>query len=325
MKDKSLSQLKKHQKKIGKEERKEQISGTKHKEVKIDVHTSKQKAVAAFMKPAVTTPATATTSSLSVQKGGTAEKKQPGVNLNKQPLSEEAKEKRKSKFQALKDKKKHGSAKEQKLRDPQIEFMGAEEQATTIWKLYKAFAETYKFEPHENISTLTKDHLFTITDNSLPTAHNIDNFANNVKQFVPDWQALKDKTKIRASPDFIVVTPAALRAVDIIKQVNKAFQNSVKVTKLFARHIKPNEQASILTSVQCRAAVGTPNRLEKLVEMGALTLSHTQYLVVDAGRNDKNMSVFSMPQVNRDFFSFFHRSVVPLLSQPNSNLKICII
>lgn len=254
-------------------------------------------------------------------KGGPPPKKQ---DKPKKVLSDETKEKRKAKFEALKMKKKGLLVKESKLRDPKIEFMEGEEQAKTVWEMYKVFAGKYKFPPQQHTHTLTKDQIFTLPDNALPYTHTIGQFSKALTQFVPEWQQLQERTKIKASPTLLVITPAALRAVDIIKQINYAFKKSVKVTKLFARHIHVNEQASILTSFDCRAAVGTPHRLGKLNEMGALSLEHTKYLLIDAGRNDKNMSIFSMPQVNQDFFLFFHRCVLPRLGGPYP-LRICFV
>ena len=46
-----------------------------------------------------------------------------------------------------------------------------------------------------------------------------------------------------------------------------------KIAKLFAKHFKVQDQIDLLSKQYFPVAVGTPNRLSKLVELGALSLS----------------------------------------------------
>ncbi len=55
------------------------------------------------------------------------------------------------------------------------------------------------------------------------------------------------------------------------------------VAKLFAKHFKVDEQVEVLkafTPIGC----GTPNRLAKLADIGALNLDHLKLLIIDMGR-----------------------------------------
>lgn len=45
-----------------------------------------------------------------------------------------------------------------------------------------------------------------------------------------------------------------------------------KIAKLFAKHFKVQDQIDLLSKQYFPVAVGTPNRLAKLVELGALSL-----------------------------------------------------
>lgn len=49
-----------------------------------------------------------------------------------------------------------------------------------------------------------------------------------------------------------------------------------KIAKLFAKHFKVQEQIELLSKQYFPVAVGTPNRLSKLVELGALSLSRVK-------------------------------------------------
>ena len=49
-----------------------------------------------------------------------------------------------------------------------------------------------------------------------------------------------------------------------------------KIAKLFAKHFKVQDQIDLLSKQYFPVAVGTPNRLAKLVELGALSLSRVK-------------------------------------------------
>ena len=54
-------------------------------------------------------------------------------------------------------------------------------------------------------------------------------------------------------------------------------------------------------------AVGTPNRLCKLTEMGALSLTHTDIVMIDVKRDAKNFNTLTLPDVRNDLYSFLRR------------------
>ena len=51
--------------------------------------------------------------------------------------------------------------------------------------------------------------------------------------------------------------------------------------KLFAKHFKVGEQQEALAKGPLAVAVGTPNRIGKLADLGALRLDRLKYLLVD--------------------------------------------
>ena len=54
-----------------------------------------------------------------------------------------------------------------------------------------------------------------------------------------------------------------------------------RISKLFAKHFKVEEQQAALKAQGIFAAVGTPNRLLKLADLGDLHLDHLKLLIID--------------------------------------------
>ena len=54
-----------------------------------------------------------------------------------------------------------------------------------------------------------------------------------------------------------------------------------RIAKLFAKHVKVEEQKTSLESHASGIACGTPHRLCKLADEGALSLQRLQLLVID--------------------------------------------
>lgn len=57
--------------------------------------------------------------------------------------------------------------------------------------------------------------------------------------------------------------------------------------KLFAKHLKVEEQETMLSSTKAAIAVGTPNRLLKLAERGSLKLGRLRYIILDVQLDSK--------------------------------------
>lgn len=62
---------------------------------------------------------------------------------------------------------------------------------------------------------------------------------------------------------------------------------AARIGKLFAKHLKQAEQEAMLASTVMHLGVGTPNRLLKLAQSGALKLDRLQYIVLDVQQDVK--------------------------------------
>ena len=151
----------------------------------------------------------------------------------------------------------------------------------------------------------------------------------HVKHFCPDWarvlgghgvapaaaHSAKFTAGLVASPVLLVVTHNVLRAVDFIRAAHAFKRDDVPIGKLFARHMKFDEQVANLQgeAKRVRVAVGTVNRVLKLLDAGALSLERTRYLVVDCEQTVKKLLMFNMPDSRVDFQRLFLDHAEPRL------------
>ena len=140
----------------------------------------------------------------------------------------------------------------------------------------------------------------------------------------------------------IIVCISARRAVQILKQLSPL---NVRAAKLFAKHMDLDEQKTMLRTNSFGIAVGTPNRLLKLIESGdttdggsgsdsddsdgptaasgALSLEATELLVIDNHEDSKAFTVCTMNDTAPDLMQFLHKAVVPQLRK-RQTLKIAM-
>ncbi|KAK2600728.1 hypothetical protein N8I77_010240 [Diaporthe amygdali] len=89
------------------------------------------------------------------------------------------------------------------------------------------------------------------------------------------------------APHTIIVTGAGLRAADLVRATRKFQKKGNVVSKLFAKHFKVEEQVQFLKKSKTGIAVGTPARLEALLDNGALSIEYLKRIVVDASHIDQ--------------------------------------
>ncbi|KAK9836725.1 hypothetical protein WJX74_006771 [Apatococcus lobatus] len=128
-----------------------------------------------------------------------------------------------------------------------------------------------------------------------------------VQQHVPDWQQLcgfARTSRSLASPSILIISASAPRANDLAKllpDIGKA----CKVGKLFAKHFKVEEQQAVLKAQGIFVAVGTPNRLLKLADLGDLHMTHLKLLMIDVLLDAKQRTILDIPETASDFWKFY--------------------
>lgn len=73
---------------------------------------------------------------------------------------------------------------------------------------------------------------------------------------------------------------------------------SVRSVKLFAKHMRADEQLAFLKRTDRPAAVGTPGRVLELVRRDASVFANVRMVVVDAARDVKERTVLDIPETS---------------------------
>jgi len=67
---------------------------------------------------------------------------------------------------------------------------------------------------------------------------------------------------------------------------------------------------AILSKQSFPVAVGTPNRVFKLAELGALKFTKTQLVLIDMARDQKSFDVFSLMDVKKDLYELVNSKYI---------------
>ncbi len=105
-------------------------------------------------------------------------------------------------------------------------------------------------------------------------------------------------------PSLLIVSPAAMGAVSAIKACPQ-LNYDCKMAKLFAKHFKLEEQVEALAAAPVAAAAGTPHRLARLFEAGALSSAKLRWVVLDARLDAKGRSIADSPEVVGDWWALW--------------------
>lgn len=119
------------------------------------------------------------------------------------------------------------------------------------------------------------------------------------------------------SPCVLIISISALRCVAILKQLSSL---NLRAAKLFAKHMQVPDQIAMLEKTIYPIAVGTPNRLLKLSEAGALELGNTELVVIDCFEDQKKFTVCTMNDTGPDLMQFFHNYIIPEIKK-RKNIK----
>lgn len=68
--------------------------------------------------------------------------------------------------------------------------------------------------------------------------------------------------------------------------------------------------------------IGTPNRLQALVEGGHLKLDQLELVVIDTERNPKKFNIFDIQEVRTDLFKFLGTYISPLMKEGKAKIGL---
>ncbi|KAM9850523.1 protein CMSS1 isoform 2-T2 [Aulostomus maculatus] len=131
-----------------------------------------------------------------------------------------------------------------------------------------------------------------------------------LKQICPKWAKLHKQHTEKNSVVLLIVCSSALRTIELIKQLT-TFKGEAKTIKLFAKHIKMEEQVKLLQKGITHIGVGTPGRIGALIEKEGLNLRGLRYLVLDWNwRDQKLRRMMDIPEVKVDFLKLLERGIL---------------
>ncbi|KAL7612352.1 uncharacterized protein LOC111899986 [Lactuca sativa] len=158
---------------------------------------------------------------------------------------------------------------------------------------------------------------------SLP--QDVSNLSEHMKaSFGPSWKEVLCKKELKhsepGSPALLTISLSALRSLELLRSL-KPFTKECHAAKLFAKHLKIEEQVSCLKN-HVNVGCGTPSRIKKLIDMEALGLSRLSVVVLDMQTDVKGYSLFSIPQIRDEFWELytthFHQRLL------DGSLRICL-
>eukprot|EP00897_Mesotaenium_endlicherianum_P011053 jgi/Mesen1/9977/ME000072S09388 len=134
-------------------------------------------------------------------------------------------------------------------------------------------------------------------------------------------QAEGQATDDAEGPALLIICSSAKRCTDMLRGV-RPLGRGCRTAKLFAKHIKVQEQMSALQASPVHVAAGTPNRLNQLVGAGALSVSGLQVLLLDLQRMAKGLTLLDVPELRVDFWEFYRKHLHQRVLE--GNCRICI-
>ncbi|XP_041128324.1 protein CMSS1-like isoform X3 [Polyodon spathula] len=136
--------------------------------------------------------------------------------------------------------------------------------------------------------------------------HSLSSF---LKEICPKWAKLCKNHTEKSSVVMLIVCSSAHRVLDVIKQLT-TFKGNSKVLKLFAKHIKVEEQIKLLQKGVTHMGVGTPGRIKALAEQDGLSLKALKYVVLDWNwRDQKLRRMADIPEVKLDMLKLLEGGI----------------
>ncbi|XP_041353833.1 protein CMSS1-like [Gigantopelta aegis] len=131
------------------------------------------------------------------------------------------------------------------------------------------------------------------------------------EKILPTWRKLiKASDMVTGSPLLLVITSSGARAVELNREIKKFKGKKCQCAKLFAKHFKIQDQQKFLKTKICHIGVGTPQRIQKLIELGCLKLNNLVAIVIDWNWRDiKFKRLVDIPEIKKYLLELFKDSL----------------
>nr|CCA17667.1 ubiquitinspecific protease putative [Albugo laibachii Nc14] len=147
--------------------------------------------------------------------------------------------------------------------------------------------------------------------------HTLENLPLYLRHIMPDWKLRLRKKNPEKSPLMLIMCSSAERVIRVTKSL-ASFK--CRIAKLFSRHTKIEQQEWQLKKFYSPIAIGTPARVKKLLESGALSLQNTAFVVIDMHLNQKICSILDVKETSLDLMELLQYHFMKKISQDDSKL-----
>ncbi|KAB0341817.1 hypothetical protein FD754_018743, partial [Muntiacus muntjak] len=196
------------------------------------------------------------------------------------------------------------------------------------WPKYKKITDILaKSEPKpgtpEDLQQLMKDYYstsrsvieleeLTLPDSCFLKANDLTHsLSSYLKEVCPKWVKLRRNHSEKKSVLMLIVCGSAVRALELIRSMT-AFKGDSKVMKLFAKHIKVQEQVKLLEKRVVHLGVGTPGRIKQLIKQGGLHLNPLKFLIFDWNWRDQKLR--RMMDIPETYFGYLETPLCKIFS-----------
>lgn len=213
-----------------------------------------------------------------------------------------------------------------------------ESRKTRKWKKKKISDILAKSEPKpgtpEDLQKLIRDHYSSsrsvieleelyLPDSCFLKANDLTHsLSSYLKEICPKWVKLRKTHVEKKSVLMLILCSSAVRALELIRSLT-AFRGDAKVMKLFAKHIKVQEQLKLLEKRVIHLGVGTPGRIKELVKQDGLNLNPLKFLVFDWNwRDQKLRRMMDIPEIRKEVFELLDMGVFSLCKSDSLKLGL---
>ncbi|XP_062982965.1 protein CMSS1 isoform X2 [Elgaria multicarinata webbii] len=156
----------------------------------------------------------------------------------------------------------------------------------------------------------------------LPANDLTHSFSSYLKEICPKWAKLRKNHTEKSSVVMLIICSSALRCLELIKSMT-AFKGDGKIIKLFAKHIKIQEQVKMLEKGVVHVGVGTPGRIKALIEQDGLCLTPLKYLVLDWNwRDQKLRRLVDIPEIRKETIELLELGLIRLCRESSVKLGL---
>ncbi|KAL3436788.1 U3-containing 90S pre-ribosomal complex subunit-domain containing protein [Aspergillus tetrazonus] len=159
------------------------------------------------------------------------------------------------------------------------------------------------------LSDLSVPESAFLDTSSFTSSRTLEKLPDFLKAFSPKGVNLSDSSEQKGTPHTIVVSPAGLRAADVVRALRMFQTKESPIGKLFAKHIKLEEAKQFLERARMGIGAGTPARISDLINSGSLKLDELKRIVIDGSYVDqKQRGIFDMKETHLPLLQLLTRS-----------------